>query len=88
MSKVYEGVITNYRVGRKTQNTRECLIRVLGVDISEAKRMVGWRVAWPCGESIIHGRIAGTHGRKGMLRARFDRGLPGQALSSRVRIER
>jgi len=88
MSEVYEGVITNYRTGRKTQNTRECLIKVLGLGASDARRMVGWRVAWPYGEPIIHGRIAGNHGCKGMLRARFDRGLPGQALSSCVRIER
>lgn len=84
----YEGVILNYRIGPKTQNTKECLIRVLGVDASEARRMIGWKVCWPSEEPRIYGRVAGHHGRKGTLRVRFERGLPGQALSSLVKIVR
>jgi len=31
-------------------------------------------------------KIVDVHGRKGVLRVRFNRGVPGQALGSRVRI--
>ena len=88
MRDEYEGVITNYRIGRKTQHPRECLIRVLVTEASEARRLIGWRVAWPSDDPKIFGRVAGTHGRKGTLRARFDKGLPGQALSDIVKIMR
>lgn len=86
MVKEYVGVVLNYRVGRKTQKARECLIRVWGVDGSEARQMIGWKVAWPQEQPKIFGRIAGLHGRGETLRARFEKGLPGQALGSRVRI--
>ena len=41
MVEEYVGVVLNYRVGRKTQKARECLIRVWGVDGSEARRVIG-----------------------------------------------
>ena len=34
----------------------------------------------------IFGKIIGVHGRTGTLRVRFNRGVPGQALGTRVRI--
>jgi len=81
-----EGVILNYRLGRKTQYPKECLIEVLGVGPSEAGQMIGWKVAWPAEAPEIHGRIVGLHGRKGTLRVRFRRGVPGHALNSRIKI--
>lgn len=83
-----EGLILNYRLGRKTQHPRECLIRVLNADPSEAKQLIGWRVSWPAENPKVHGKIVGVHGRKGTLRVRFKKGVPGQALNSRVRIMR
>ena len=35
-----EGLILNYRLGRKTQYPTQCLIKVLGVDPLDAKRMI------------------------------------------------
>jgi large subunit ribosomal protein L35Ae len=82
----YEGVILNYRLGRKTQRPRECLIKVLGVETLEAGQMIGWKVAWPAKAPKIQGKIVSLHGRKGTLRARFSKGVPGQALRSHVKI--
>ena len=81
-----EGSILNYRIGRKTQDPRQCLIKVMGVEPSDARRMIGSKVGWPVNDPKIYGKIVGVHGRIGTLRVRFNRGVPGQALGSRVRI--
>ena len=81
-------MIINYRLGRKTQYPRECLIKVLEVDPSDSKQMIGWKVGWPADDPKIYGKIVGFHGRRGALRVRFKRGVPGQALNSRVKIIR
>lgn len=86
MQNEREGIILNYRRGRKTQYPRECLIKVLEIDPSDAKQMIGWKVGWPAEEPKIYGKILGLHGRKGTLRARFSKGVLGQALQSRVII--
>jgi ribosomal protein L35AE/L33A len=39
-----EGLILNYRLGGKTQYPTQCLIKVLGVEPSAAKRMIGSKV--------------------------------------------
>ncbi|RLI10668.1 50S ribosomal protein L35ae [Candidatus Bathyarchaeota archaeon] len=86
MSSVREGLILNYRLGRKTQYPKECLIKVLGAEPKEAGQMVGWKVAWPAEAPKIHGRVVSLHGKRGTLRVRFSRGVLGQALNSRVKI--
>lgn len=82
------GVIQNYRLGKAAQRTKECLIRVLNEGASEAKMLIGWDVGWPLEEPKIRGKIVCPHGRTGTLRAKFRRGLPGQALSTHVRISK
>ncbi len=81
-----EGLILNYRIGGKTQDARQCLIKVMSVEPSEARRMIGSKVGWPVENPKIIGKIVGVHGRTGTLRVRFNRGVPGQALGSRVKI--
>ena len=44
MQNEREGLIINYRLGRKTQYPRECLIKVLEIDPSDSKQMIGWKV--------------------------------------------
>lgn len=87
MSGVFQGVVVNYRVGPKTQRPRECILRFANVKTSdEASRLIGRKVAWPVGKRKIVGKIVALHGRKGLVRARFRRGLPGQALGTLVEI--
>ncbi len=81
-----EGLILNYRLGRKTQYPKICLIKVLDVGPSGSKPMIGWKVGWPANDPKIFGKIVGFHGRKGTLKVKFKRGVPGQALNSRVKI--
>ena len=86
MREEREGLILNYRIGGKTQYPKQCLIKVLGAEPSNASRMIGLKVCWPADEPKIYGKIVDVHGRKGVLRVRFNRGVPGQALGSRVKI--
>ena len=76
----------NYRLGRKTQKPRECLIKILGLDSSKSQQMIGWRVGWPADDPVLWGKIVKPHGRKGTMRGKFKKGVPGQALNSRVKI--
>ena len=81
------GRITNYRIGIKTQASRECLIEFETVDsASLAGKLVGQKVTWKSGSSKIVGKIMGAHGRNGMVRVRFSRGVPGQAIGTLVEL--
>lgn len=86
MSEAHIGIITNYRIGLKTQRNQECLLKVLDIGPEESSKLVGWRVAWPVNDPKLFGTISKPHGRTGTLRARFQKGLPGQALGSKVKI--
>jgi large subunit ribosomal protein L35Ae len=81
------GIIVNYRVGPKTQKPKECIIQFANVNsISEASRLIGRKVAWKSGKNMIIGKVVALHGKKGLVRARFRRGVPGQALGTSVEL--
>lgn len=87
MAQVIEGIIVNYRVGPKTQKPKECIIRFKHVrSASEASRLIGRKVAWKREENKIIGKVVALHGRKGLVRVRFRKGLPGQALGTTVEL--
>ena len=86
MATLY-GVIVNYRVGPKTQRSRECLVKFPNVkSAKDASRLIGRKVVWPAEEKRMIGKIVATHGTKGLVRVRFRKGVPGQALGTHVRI--
>jgi large subunit ribosomal protein L35Ae len=85
MAQQAVGVIINYRVGPKTQRSKECIIQFNHVkSVSEANRLIGRKVAWKFGKNRIVGKIVALHGRNGLVRARFRRGVPGQAIGTTV----
>jgi large subunit ribosomal protein L35Ae len=88
MSKISSGVIIGHR-GKtpKTQKPKEYLIQFSDVkSVSEAAQLIGRKVAWPVGERKCIGRIVSLHGKNGLVKARFRKGVPGQALGSPVEI--
>ena len=87
MDDEYIGIVQNYRSGTKFPRTQECLIKVLDIDSKEAN-LIGWKVGWPQDEPRLFGTIVKTHGKTGTLRVKFSKGLPGQALSTTVKITR
>jgi large subunit ribosomal protein L35Ae len=83
-----EGVIKNYRRGRHTQNTRQAIIVVPGIDSrKKAFGLVGKKVQYSTESGkIIAGKIVDAHGNSGALRAIFSKGIPGQAIGTKVQI--
>ena len=85
------GTVIQFRRGRKTFKPRHFLLEVDGVDDREkAKKLVGKSVSWSSPgkkPTIINGKIASAHGGNGVLRAIFEKGLPGQAIGTDVKIE-
>jgi large subunit ribosomal protein L35Ae len=87
VSITVQGVIVSFRRGPKTQKPKEYLLRFPGIEsVSEAGRLVGRKVAWPIGKHKCLGKIVALHGKNGLVRARFRKGVPGQALGSPVEI--
>ncbi len=83
---VVEGVVVSFRTGPKTQRANECMIQFLGVKSSgEAGKLIGRKVVCEIGKGTVRGKVVALHGRKGLVRARFRKGLPGQ-IGIRVRI--
>ncbi len=81
------GVIVNYRLGLKTQKSKECIIQFKHINCySEASRLLGRKVVWGSSKNKILGKIIALHGKKGLVRARFRKGLPGQALGGTVEL--
>jgi len=87
MSQILMGIVVNYRTGPKTQRPKECILKFPSIKSSnEAARLVGRKVAWPAKERKIRGKIVALHGKSGLVRARFRKGLSGQAIGTRVEI--
>ena len=84
-----KGKVIQFRRGRHTIHEKHFLIEVDGVSKrADAEKLVGKSVSWisPAGK-IINGKISGPHGGKGLVRAIFERGLPGQAITTGVEVK-
>ena len=87
--KLMQGVIVNFRRGRKTQKTNHLIIYINSINNKEkAAELVGKAVVWksPAGKEI-KGKVASAHGNNGAVRVIFEKGLPGQSFSTKVEIQ-
>ncbi|MBS3167687.1 50S ribosomal protein L35ae [Candidatus Woesearchaeota archaeon] len=83
-----EGKVVSFRRGLKTQHKYQMIVKVEGVDNKEkAIKLIDKQVSWksPKGKEI-KGTVTNTHGNKGALRVRFEKGLPGQSLGTKVEL--
>ena len=65
------------------------VLQVNGVDDKDkAAKLIGKKVVWKtsAGKQMT-GQITNIHGNSGALRVRFDTGLPGQSIGTKVSIE-
>jgi large subunit ribosomal protein L35Ae len=84
-----EGVITNYKRSRHTQTTNQAIVEVGSVSSkAKASELVGKKVTWtsPAGKDL-KGEVRSAHGNSGALRVLFERGVPGQAIGKKVKVE-
>ena len=81
--------VIQFRRGRHTITEKHMLIEIEGTDNKEkAGKFIGKEVEWKSpADKIIKGKISGTHGNKGVVRAIFEKGLPGQAVTTEVEIK-
>ena len=86
-----KGKIIQFRRGRHTIHERQYLIEIPGSDDREkAKGFVGKDVEWVSpgkNKKIIKGKISSPHGNKGVVRAVFEKGLPGQAMTTEGEVK-
>ena len=83
--------VIQFRQGRKTQKSRHFLIEIPGIDSREkATEFVGKNVTWKSSgkeTKVISGKISSAHGGNGVVRAIFEKGLPGQAIGTDVEVK-
>lgn len=84
MSQPVYARITNYHIGIRTQASKEILIEVIGAESAKTGKFIGKKIVWKNLTCQLVGQIIGLHGKNGMLRARFKKGVPGQAIGSIV----
>lgn len=83
-----KGIVVQFRRSRHRIKERHYLLDLGLTSREEAKKMAGKEVVWksPSGK-IIKGKISDAHGNKGLVRAIFEKGLPGQAITNEVEIK-
>lgn len=83
--------VVQFRRGRKNYTPRHFLIEMDGINSrEEASKFVGKDVEWtsPGKEpKVIRGKVSSAHGNKGVIRAVFEKGLPGQAIGTDVEVK-
>ena len=83
-----KAIIVHFRRGRTTQHESQMIIKAEDVDTTEkARSLIGRKVTWKSVRGKeIKGTVLATHGRLGQVRAKFERGMPGQSLGKFVEI--
>ncbi|MDD5699940.1 MAG: 50S ribosomal protein L35ae [Candidatus Nanoarchaeia archaeon] len=84
-----KGRVIQFRRGSHTIHERHFLIEIPGVKSrADAEKFAGKDVEWksPAGK-IIKGKVSSAHGNKGVVRAIFEIGLPGQAITTECEIK-
>ena len=77
----------NYRIGIRTQMSTECLVSFTDVvSAARAGQLIGQKVVWKGENKKLTGKIMGFHGKNGVVRVRFKKGVPGQALGTTVEL--
>ena len=79
--------VVQFRRGKSRIHERHYLLDIGLTSREEAKKMAGKEVSWksPSGKVIV-GKISDAHGNKGLVRAIFEKGLPGQAITTEIEL--
>lgn len=86
-----KGKVIQFRRGRRNYTPRHFLIEVDGSDNREkALKFLGKSVEWTSPgkeKKVLVGKITAAHGNKGLVRAVFEIGLPGQSIGTEVMVK-
>ena len=82
-----KGIVVQFRRGRHTVHQKHYLLDLGYTSRDEAKKAVGKVVEWKSiSGKITTGKISDAHGTKGLVRAIFEKGLPGQAVLTEIEL--
>jgi len=83
-----KGTVIQFRRGKQYYHPRHFILDFGCKTKEEAQKLVGKEVKWksPAGK-ILAGKISSSHGNKGMVRAIFEKGLPGQAIATDIEVK-
>ena len=85
---VTKGKVVQFRRSLKHIHERHFILDVGVKNKLEASKFIGKEVRWKSeAGKIIAGKIAGSHGNKGLVRAIFERGLPGQSINTEIEVK-
>lgn len=82
-----KGIVVQFRRSRHRIKEKHYLLDLGFQNRDEAKKAAGKLVAWKSSAGkIIKGKVSDAHGNKGLVRAIFESGLPGQAMATPVEV--
>ncbi len=82
-----KGILVQFRRSRHRIHERHYLIDLGCTTREEAKKYVGKQVSWKSSAGkVILGKISDAHGNNGVVRAIFEKGLPGQAMTDEIEV--
>jgi large subunit ribosomal protein L35Ae len=83
-----KGIVVQFRRSRHRIHEKHFLLDVGTQTREQAKKLVGKIVEWKSQSGkIVKGKISDAHGNKGLVRAIFESGLPGQAVTTEVEVK-
>lgn len=83
-----KAVVTSYRRSRHIQKPDQILIKADGINTkAKAHTLLGKKVVLPVSKKTkMLGKVFAVHGNSGVVRARFTKGVPGQAIGTECEI--
>lgn len=83
-----EAIVASFRRSLHHTNKKQMILKVADTP-EEAQKAVGKTASWTSSSGkVISGKISALHGRTGSVRAIFtEKGLPGQAVGKKVKID-
>ncbi len=83
-----EGRIINFRRAVHHTYKRQMIAKLDGINTkAEAIKLVGKTALWESpAKRIIKGVVSSAHGSNGAVRIIFEKGLPGQAVGTKIKI--
>jgi large subunit ribosomal protein L35Ae len=83
-----KGIVVQFRRSRHRIHERHYLLDLGMHSREDAKKLVGKIVSWKSSAGkMISGKISDAHGNKGLVRAIFETGLPGQAVTMEIEVK-
>ena len=83
-----KAILVQFRRSRHRIKEKHYLLDLGLTNRVEAQKLKGKEAEWksPSGK-IIKGKISDAHGNKGLVRAIFEKGLPGQAMTTKIEMK-